>query len=325
MKPPIPVNPMGETQTACPANGFSPFPWFILCVLAMVFLLAPPSRAGAEMEMAGVVQGKGVRVRYAEGLEGAARETADRYPGVRADLEKTFGWDLPVTPTVYLAGDREGFGRMAGNPHVVAAAWPARNRILMDWTRVNRDPFTLSETLKHEVCHLLLHHHIREEHLPRWLDEGLCQWVSDGLTELTFRTSDDALQQAVLTDRVFGLDQLSDTFPAAPRDMALAYAEGKSVVKYIIRRYGVEGLMAMLDHLKGGHDLETALGRAFSLTPDGLERKWRRHLSGRVSWLTWIASHMYQILFFLAAAAAAVGFFRQARRRRQYADEEDEP
>ncbi len=298
---------------------------FFLASMLLCGLLFPFSPgAGAETEMAGVVRGEGVRVRYAQGLERAARETADRYPGVKADLEKTFGWSLPVTPTVYLAEDREGFGRMAGNTHVVAVAWTARNRILMDWTRVNRDPFTLSETLKHEVCHLLLHHHIREEHLPRWLDEGLCQWVSDGLTELTFRTSDDALQQAVLTGRVFGLARLSDTFPAAPQEMALAYAEGKSVVEYIIRRYGVEGLIGMLGHLKRGHDLETALGRAFSLTPDGLERKWRRHLSGRVSWLTWIASHMYQILFFVAAVAAAVGFFRQARRRRQYADEEDE-
>lgn len=274
--------------------------------------------------MAGVVQGDGVRVRYAPGLEGAARETAEQCPGVKADLEKTFGWSLPVTPTVYLAEDREAFGRMAGNTHVVAVAWTARNRILMDWTRVNRDPFTLSETLKHEVCHLLLHHHIREEHLPRWLDEGLCQWVSDGLTELTFRTSEDALQQAVLTGRVFGLAELSETFPARPEEMALAYAEGKSVVAYIIRRYGVDGLLGMLDHLKTGHDLETALDRAFSLSARGLERKWRRHLSGRVSWLTWIAAHLYQILFFAAAVAAAVGFFRQVQKRRRYADEEDE-
>jgi hypothetical protein len=275
--------------------------------------------------MAGALEKGGLRVRYAEGLEGAAHETADLYPGVKADLEKTFGWFLPITPTVYLARDREGFGRMAGNPHVVAAAWPERNRIMMDWTRVNRDPFTLAETLKHEACHLLLHHHIRPEHLPRWLDEGLCQWVSDGLTELTIRTSADALQQAVLTGRVYPLDSLADGFPSSPQEMALAYAEGKSVVEYIIRRHGVDGLMDMLDRLKTGHDLSTALEGAFSLSPDRLEKRWRRHLMSRVSWFSWAASHLYQILFFAAGVAAAVGFFRQLRRRRQYADEEDEP
>lgn len=296
----------------------------VLIPVLMALLLAWSGIGGAEAPPAGVLKGKGIRVRYAEGLEGAARETADRYPGVKADLEKTFGWRLPATPTVYLAKDREGFGRMAGNTHVVAVAWPERNRILMDWTRVNRDPFTLSETLKHEVCHLLLHHHIRREHLPRWLDEGLCQWVSDGMTELTVRTSADALQQAVLTGGVYGLADLSDAFPRSPREMALAYAESKSVVDYIIRRYGVAGLIGMVDLLKQGHDLPTALDRQFSISLDGLEKRWRRHLTGRVSWFTWAASHLYQILFFAAGVAAAIGFFRQMRRRRQYADEEDE-
>ncbi len=309
---------------AVPAGGGFLLRRFFFLLISMILwgLLVPG--VGAEMEPAGVVKGEGVRVRYARGLEGAARETVARYPGVKAGLEETFGWRLPVTPTVYLAGDREGFGRMAGNTHVVAVAWTARNRILMDWSRVNRDPFTLSETLKHEVCHLLLHHHIRQEHLPRWLDEGLCQWVSDGLTELTVKASADTLQQAVLTGGIYGLDELTATFPAAPREMALAYAQGKSVVEYLIRRYGVEGLIGMLDHLKQGHDLATALDAAFSLSPERLERNWRRHLSGRVSWLTWVASHLYQILFFAAAVAAAIGFFRQVQRRRRYKDEEEE-
>jgi hypothetical protein len=317
---------MGERVVATTGGGFllRRGCFFPVAMLLWLILFPGSPAVGAEMEPVGVVTGDGVRVRYAEGLKGAARETVGRYPGVKADLEETFGWALPVTATVYLAGDREGFGRMAGNTRVVAVAWTARNRILMDWSRVNRDPFTLSETLKHEVCHLLLHHHIREEHLPRWLDEGLCQWVSDGLTELTVRASEDALQQAVLTGGIYALDDLTQTFPAAPQKMALAYAQGKSVVEYLIRRYGVEGLIGMLDHLKQGHDLATALDAAFSLSPERLERNWRRHLSGRVSWLTWVASHLYQILFFVAAVAAAVGFFRQVQRRRRYKDEEEE-
>lgn len=295
----------------------------ILLIFPVLFITVGHSPVTAS-DMAGALEASGLRVRYAEGLEGAARRTARLYPDVKADLEQTFGWSLPVTPTVYLARDREGFGRLAGNSHVVAVAWPARNRILMDWSSVNRHPFTLSETLKHEVCHLLLHYHIRPEHLPRWLDEGLCQWVSDGLTELTLRTSDDALQQAALTGEIFELAQLADTFPSSPQKMALAYAQGKSVVEHIIRVYGVDGLLKMVDHLKTGHDPAAALDMAFSISPYQLEKHWRRRLAGRVGWFAWVASNLYQILFFVAGLAAVVGFFRQVRRRRLYVDEMDE-
>lgn len=296
--------------------------WILSALACLLFLFPPGSHAAPRS--AGVVTGNGIRVRYAEGLAGTARQLANAYPGLKADLEGTFGWSLPVTPTVYLMTDGERFSRMAGSAHVVAVAWPARNRIIMDWPRVNRDPFTPLDTLKHEVCHLILHHHIRPEHLPRWLDEGVCQWVSDGLTELALRTSTGALQQAVLTGRVHGLDTLSAGFPRSPERMALAYAESKSVVQYLIRRYGVDGFLGFLDRLKTGHDLARALADQFGLSPGRLEKQWRRDLTGRIGWLTWVASHLYQILFFTAGLAAAIGFFRQVRRRRRYTDEEEE-
>jgi len=57
-------------------------------------------------------------------------------------------------------------------------------RIVIDSSRMNVNPFTLSVTAKHELAHLLLHHKINRTHLPRWLDEGFAQWASDGISEI---------------------------------------------------------------------------------------------------------------------------------------------
>jgi hypothetical protein len=47
-------------------------------------------------------------------------------------------------------------------------------------------PFTLTVTLKHELCHLFLHYLIGGGELPRWFNEGIAQWTSGGIAELMF-------------------------------------------------------------------------------------------------------------------------------------------
>ena len=120
-----------------------------------------------------VLEEKHVTVVFNPSLESAAKEVADMYPHLKADLERHIGWDLNLIPSVVLIKDRKVFQRMAESPLTVAFAVPARNLIVIDHTRMRVRPFSLGITLKHELCHLLLHHHIRGHDFPRWLDEGV--------------------------------------------------------------------------------------------------------------------------------------------------------
>jgi hypothetical protein len=95
------------------------------------------------------------------------------FPHLKANLEREIGWDLNLIPSVLLMKNRKLFQRMAESPLTVAFAVPARNLIVIDYTRMLVRPFSLEITLKHELCHLLLHHHIRGHDFPRWLDEGV--------------------------------------------------------------------------------------------------------------------------------------------------------
>lgn len=106
-----------------------------------------------------VLESNMVSVYYDEPLSSAAREVTHVYPRVRAELEATLIWRVDFRPTVLLVSDRETFSWMAGSSLFVAYALPEKMLIVIDYSRMNTEPFTLAPTIKHELCHLLLHGH----------------------------------------------------------------------------------------------------------------------------------------------------------------------
>ena len=120
-----------------------------------------------------IIEEKHVTVVFDPALKTAAQDVADMFLPLKADLEREIGWDLDLKPSVLLLKDRKLFLRMAESPLTVAFAVPERNLIVIDYTRMLVRPFSLEMTLKHEMCHLLLHHHIKGHDFPRWLDEGV--------------------------------------------------------------------------------------------------------------------------------------------------------
>jgi hypothetical protein len=99
-------------------------------------------------------------------------------------LENTLEWTIDFKPTIVLVNDSEKFQEMTGNSLIVAYAVSQRNLIVIDHSKMNTKPFSLGSIIKHELCHLLLHDKISKVILPRWLDEGVSQWVSDGIAEI---------------------------------------------------------------------------------------------------------------------------------------------
>ena len=120
-----------------------------------------------------IIKEKHVTVVFDPSLRSAAQDVAGMFPHLKANLAREIGWDLNLIPSVLLIKDRKLFQRMAESTLTVAFAVPARNMIVIDYTRMLVRPFSLDITLKHELCHLLLHHHIRGHDFPRWLDEGV--------------------------------------------------------------------------------------------------------------------------------------------------------
>ena len=263
---------------------------------------------------------------YDKSVEQAARQALGAYPGIRQELEALFSWSLDFRPTLVLVNDKKRFQQLAAHELIVAYALPEKNVAVIDLTKMNISPFTLRTTFKHELCHLMLHYHVKNNHLPRWLDEGICQWASDGLADILMDNNRELLPAAILSNTYFDLDTLHYRFPQNKKLLILAYEQSKSVVEYISREYGPEGILYLLELLKQGNDINVAIEKGLSISYDELKTQWREHLNEKFNWFTYLSIHIYEILFVLAALLTILGFARKIVRKRAYSaeDEEDE-
>lgn len=286
---------------------------------AASFLLQP---AAAAQPL--IMETEQVVVVYEKPLASAAAEVVRIYPGLKTDLEEFFGWQLYTRPQVVLVKDSQSFRRLTRNSLFVAFAVPHKNLIVIDYSRMHTRPFTLRTTLKHELGHLLLHHHIRRENLPKWLDEGVCQWASDGISEIFVNQGWSGLDAAAMAGRIIPLNKLADRFPLNKASLILAYEQSKSVINYIDRQYGARAILEILDHLKNGETVETALPGSLGISLEQLEAEWLDDLASTPRWLIFLASHLYAIIFFLAAVLTFFGFIRYLRRRKRIYEEWEE-
>jgi len=293
----------------------------ILSACLISFGMLVQNAAGAEdMRM---LSGDLVTVQYPGTLRNVAQEVIRLYPQLRKELEELFGASMTFTPTVVLIADRRDFQRLAGTLPVAALALSDSDRIIIDNSRMKTYPFTLAVTLKHELCHLFLHHLTRGGDLPRWLNEGIAQWTSDGIAELIVGENGNILRQAVLSKQLIPLAALDSGFPQDEHSLVLAYEQSRSVIGFLDAAYGPQTVVRTLKHIQEGCDVDCALRAGAGLTLPELEQRWHASLQGSAAWFPYISDYLYQFLFAFAAILLTAGFIRMLLRKRSYKDPED--
>ncbi len=271
-----------------------------------------------------VLQDKHLIVIFERGTSPAADHFLKQFPHIKIELEQSLGLQLRSRPILKLVESPEDFAAMSGSPHFIAFTVPASNLIAMrvspaDFTK----PWQLNDMLKHELCHLMLHENIEDSRLPRWLDEGVCQWVSGTVGEFL------ALGDVAPVDFSRGempLARLSKRFPAEKRQLASAYRQSRDFVQYVSAHYGRESVKQILQSLKNGEDMDSALMYNLNSTLATLESEWRSSRNGMRLLFIWLGHYLYEIIFFIAALLAVVSFIRRKAfiGRRDEEQEEDE-
>jgi hypothetical protein len=292
----------------------------ILTVLLFACMLTMSS-GGSELEE---YHGTEIRVRYEVPLKEAARKLAAGYRSSRSYVEKKLGWTLQSVPDVVLLQSGDDFRRIVRNSLVTAYAVPARNLIVIDYSRMRRSPFDVEDTFRHELTHLLLHQNVAEAVLPKWLDEGVAQWASGGIADIMRTGERDLLQQAVLSHHMIDLRDISDTFPESSNGLILAYEESKSFVEFIVKNYGEEKLRSLLQRLEQRRTVDQAANEILGVPLDMLERQWGKSLARQNSWISYAADHLYWVIFFSSAVITIAGYCIARRRMKTYRDNEDD-
>lgn len=257
---------------------------------------------------------------------GLAQHFLKNFPEIEDEVEHNLGLKLQKRPILRLVEDRAIFERMSGSPLISAFAVPSMNLIVMRVVPSDSKIFLLNDILKHELCHLILHENISASELPKWLDEGICQWVSGTIGDFLAQGQPE-LGRMNFPRNYIPLRRLSSYFPPEKNALLLAYWESRSFVQYLSAQHGREKVTGILRSLKDGTGVHTAFLSNIGQSFETAESEWLHEEGNRNVLLIWISQYLYEILFFMAAILAVFAFIRRTisnKRRYQTSDEDDE-
>ncbi|MEW6142667.1 MAG: peptidase MA family metallohydrolase [Chloroflexota bacterium] len=131
--------------------------------------------------------------------------------------------------------------------------------------------------LAHEITHLLVGEAVFGpfDDIPVWLNEGLAEYAEEN--NLTVGEK-NLIDSAMRENRLISVRSLSSNFPTDSQQAYLSYAESKSIVIYLINRFGWEKMRELLAVFKDGATYDSALKKVFGLDSAALDKQWRDSL-----------------------------------------------
>ncbi len=118
----------------------------------------------------------------------------------------------------------------------------------------------------HESAHMLLHEALghRVVELPDWLNEGFATYMEP---DVRVRSSSQLHRR---TPHLRAMKNLSGT----PETIPLFYQKSVSVVAHLIEEYGLDKFRLLLDEIRRGRTIETALINVYGFDDHGLDNSW---------------------------------------------------
>ncbi len=136
------------------------------------------------------------------------------------------------------------------------------------------DP-TVTGTVSHEFTHLLVAEAAggTASAIPTWLNEGLAEYGNIDQTD----DYDAALRYGIYTRRIRPLWYLR-SFTGEPEDILIAYGQGKSVVEFMVQRWGEDRISQLFDVVRQTQDIDAALLQVYGVDQYGMDTEWRLSL-----------------------------------------------
>ena len=160
------------------------------------------------------------------------------------------------------------------------------NRLMIVSPRALVYGYRWLDTLAHEYIHFLLTRRSGNR-VPLWLHEGLAKffeklWRADATPRMDPMLQ-HLLAEGIRRKKLISLDRIHPSIGKLPSqdDAALAFAEVYSLVDYLVRREGRDGLSRLVQSLSEGQSLDDALEMVYDLTFRKVRRGWRRWLKKR--------------------------------------------
>jgi hypothetical protein len=135
----------------------------------------------------------------------------------------------------------------------------------------------VSQVFRHELAHIALKDALGGRPIARWFNEGFAVLASGETSVERLST----LWTATVADRLLPLSEVERTFPNDAATASVAYAEAVDVVRFLIRREERHRFRALIQELKEGESLDSAVTAAYGVDLRTLEHEWREDVAKR--------------------------------------------
>ncbi len=261
-------------------------------------------------------------------------QDADRTAGARvleisapaaARLSTELGTAVPSGLRVIVAPTDADFTWLGGGripDWGIGWADPERALVVLKSPRIVAYPLQMEDVVVHELAHVVVGRALGSVQVPRWFDEGVAMAIAG-----EWEGKETALGAAAITRTIYPLGALEREFPAGARGAALAYAESREAVEFLMRESGIRSAAELVRAVALGPDFAGSVLRVSGRTPGELDADFRAHVRRRYGWGVVLqgagAAMLAATLVF--GLAAALRTRRTRRRMRELEAEERQP
>jgi tetratricopeptide (TPR) repeat protein len=196
------------------------------------------------------------------------------------EIGKSFSYYPDRTITVILYSDQQ-FRDITRTPAWAGGFFDGKIRVPTEGAGSSSQ--TLNRVLYHEFTHAIVYA-LAESRVPTWLNEGLALNFEREAPAASSSSGssvwDPPIQGAMRASGLIPLETLHGSFMNMDQGTAqLAYAESYSAVKYLIDRYGMFAIQALLKDLSRQRDFAKAFEDRFFISYQEFQTAWQKGLA----------------------------------------------
>lgn len=230
---------------------------------------------------------------------------------------------LDYKPFVYLTGDLSEFNELVSEHFPdwgAAAAIPLKKRIVIK----SPDKFNLNKSLQqllmHEYAHLAVYQKSIFQEPPRWINEGIAQYIS---MEWTW-SNNIAMGKASVFGQTIDLDEIELVNRFSEQKAQVAYAESYLAVKFLLKNYGQNAVKVYLEQTNQMHSPEDVIYITTGSTWKEFQADFNKYVHQQFNYVSLFMDTIY--LWIALAIIVIYTFFVKYKKRREYYKrwEEDE-
>lgn len=221
------------------------------------------------------LEGDLVRVHWHEGSEAFARRALEIGDAAVKETAGLLGVTESEPIDFYIYGDEAAFRTALGPGTRENVGGQAHADIRTLFALI--EPGSIDDTwvrvvIPHELTHLVFDTAVDNPYRfpPRWVNEGLAVYLSEGYTSGDRNYVADAVDRRELLP----LTALTGQFPTDPEKTYLAYAEAVSAIDHLVRTDGEPALYALVDAYAEGLTDDEAFTRALGRDVEAFQAGW---------------------------------------------------